>query len=175
MLLRVGVAVLIMVAGRSLAPQPPLAGAGHQRATLTPSMESLFLSVAYYSVWMLAIMAALIVLGVPAATVVAVVGVAGPIGPGLAAVATRPGGVGQLRVVKPFVVGDLIETKGVIGTVEGIRLFTTTLVRWDNRVIILPNAEIQQTGASTSPGSRCCARNWSSASATTTTSPRRGG
>jgi small conductance mechanosensitive channel len=47
---------------------------------------------------------------------------------------------------KPFVVGDLIETKGVTGTVEEIQLFNTVLVRWDNRVVILPNGEIQQTG-----------------------------
>lgn len=147
-LLRVGVAVLIMVAGRWLARRSRLwLGQVMERATLTPSMESLFLSVAYYSVWMLAIMAALIVLGVPAATVVAVVGVALVL-LGLALQQSLRDLAASVNFVlfKPFVVGDLIETKGVIGTVEEIQLFTTTLVRWDNRVIILPNAEIQQTG-----------------------------
>lgn len=147
-LLRVGVAVLIMVAGRWLARRSRLwLGQVMERATLTPSMESLFLSVAYYSVWMLAIMAALIVLGVPAATVVAVVGVALVL-LGLALQQSLRDLAASVNFVlfKPFVVGDLIETKGVTGTVEEIQLFNTVLVRWDNRVVIMPNGEIQQAG-----------------------------
>jgi small conductance mechanosensitive channel len=147
-LLRVGVAVLVMVAGRWLARRSRIWLAQVlARATLTPSMESLFLSVTYYSVWILATMIALIVLGVPATTVVAVVGIVLVLlGVALQQSLRDLAASVNFVLFKPFVVGDLIETKGVTGTVEEIQLFNTVLVRWDNRVVILPNGEIQQTG-----------------------------
>ncbi len=147
-LLRVGIAVLIMVAGRWLARRSRIWLAQVlARATLTPSMESLFLSVTYYSVWILAIMLALIVLGVPATTVVAVVGIVLVLlGVALQQSLRDLAASVNFVLFKPFVIGDLIETKGVTGTVEEIQLFNTVLVRWDNRVVILPNGEIQQAG-----------------------------
>ncbi len=147
-LLRVGMAILIMVAGRWLARRSRIWLAQVMaRAALTPSMESLFLSVVYYSVWILAIMAALIALGVPATAVITVVGVALVL-LGLALQQSLRDLAASVNFVlfKPFVVGDLIETKGITGTVEEIQLFNTMLVRWDNRVVILPNGEIQQAG-----------------------------
>jgi small conductance mechanosensitive channel len=147
-LLRVGVAVLIMVVGRWLARRSRIWLAQIlAQATLTPSMESLFLTVTYYSVWILAIMVALIVLGVPATTVVAVAGIVLVLlGVALQQSLRDLAASVSFVLFKPFVVGDLIETKGVTGTVEEIQLFNTMLVRWDNRVVILPNGEIQQAG-----------------------------
>jgi small conductance mechanosensitive channel len=147
-LLRVGVAILIVLAGRWLARRSRIWLAQVMaRATLTPSMESLFLSVAYYSVWIVTIMAALIVLGVPAAAVLTVVGVALLLlGVALQQSLRDLAAAVNFVLFKPFVVGDLIETKGITGTVEEIQLFNTMLVRWDNKVIILPNGEIQQAG-----------------------------
>jgi small conductance mechanosensitive channel len=146
--LRAGVAVLIMLAGRWLARRSRIWLAQVlARATLTPSMESLFLSVTYYSVWILAIMVALIVLGVPATTVVAVAGIVLVLlGVALQQSLRDLAASVNFVLFKPFVVGDLIETKGITGTVEEIQLFNTMLVRWDNRVVILPNGEIQQAG-----------------------------
>jgi small conductance mechanosensitive channel len=147
-LLRVGVAVLVVVAGRWLARRSRLwLAQALQRVTLTPSMESLFLTVTYYSVWILTLMVALIILGVPATAVVAVAGVVLVLlGVALQQSLRDLAAAVNFLLFKPFVVGDLIETKGVTGTVEEIQLFTTVLVRWDNRVIILPNGEIQQAG-----------------------------
>ena len=147
-LLRVGGAVLVVVAGRGLARRTRSWLAGMlKRAALTPSMESLFETVAYYGVWIMTLMAALIVLGVPATTVVAVVGVVLLLlGVALQQSLRDLAAAVNFLLFKPFVVGDLIETKGITGTVEEIQLFTTVLVRWDNRVVILPNGEIQQNG-----------------------------
>ena len=47
---------------------------------------------------------------------------------------------------KPFKIGDLIETKDTTGTVEDIGPFATTLVRWDGKVVVLPNSQIQESG-----------------------------
>jgi small-conductance mechanosensitive channel len=66
----------VVVAGRWLARRSRLwLAQALQRVTLTPSMESLFLTATYYSVWILTLMVALIILGVPATAVVAVAGV----------------------------------------------------------------------------------------------------
>jgi small conductance mechanosensitive channel len=146
--LHVGAAFLMVVAGRWLARRTRIWLAQiMQRATLTPSMESLFLTTTYYAVWILTIMLALIVLGVPATAVVAVAGIVLILlGVALQQSLRDLAAAVNFLLFKPFVVGDLIETKGVTGTVEEIQLFTTTLVRWDNRVIVLPNAEVQQAG-----------------------------
>lgn len=147
-LLRVGAAFVVVLAGRWLARRSRtwLAQA-LKRVTLTPSMETLFFSVIYYAVWILTIMVALIALGVPVTTVLAVVGVVVLVlGVALQQSLRDLAAAVNFLLFKPFVVGDLIETKGITGVVEEIQLFTTVLVRWDNRVIILPNGEIQQNG-----------------------------
>ncbi len=47
---------------------------------------------------------------------------------------------------KPFASGELIGTNAFIGTVEEIQLFNTVLVQGDNKVVILPNSQVQQNG-----------------------------
>ena len=147
-LLRIGLAVLVVVAGRWLAQRSRLwLAQALKRITLTPSMEALFLTASYYGVWILTIMTALIVLGVPATAVLAVAGIVVVVlGVALQQSLRDLAASVNFVLFKPFVVGDLIETKGITGTVEEIQLFTTILVRWSNKVIILPNAEIQQNG-----------------------------
>ena len=48
----------------------------------------------------------------------------------------------MLLVFRPFKVGDVVSTAGVIGTVNEIELFTTDLTTFDNRRIIVPNGAI---------------------------------
>lgn len=43
---------------------------------------------------------------------------------------------------KPFRRGDHIEIDGVDGVIKNIKLFTTELVTYDNRRIILPNSKV---------------------------------
>lgn len=147
-LLRVGAAFLVVLAGRWLAGRSRQWLAQIlQRAALTPSMETLFLTATYYAVWILTLMVALIALGVPATTVVAVVGIVVVVlGVALQQSLRDLAAAVNFLLFKPFQVGDLIETKGVMGTVEEIQLFATALVRWDNKVVILSNADIQQNG-----------------------------
>ena len=147
-LIRLGIAILIVIVGRwlAIATRRWLVRA-FRRTTLTPSMESLFLTLAYYGVWILAMMVALIVMGVPVVSVVTAAGVI-IIVLGIALQQSLRDLAASINFVlfKPFAVGDLIETRGITGTVEEIQLFSTVLVRWDNTVVILPNGEIQQNG-----------------------------
>jgi small conductance mechanosensitive channel len=146
--LRIGVAILVVLVGRWLAGRSRswLAHA-LKRVTLTPSMEMLFLTAIYYAVWILTLMVALIAVGVPVTTVVAIVGVVVVVlGIALQQSLRDLAAAVNFVLFKPFVVGDLIETKGTTGVVEEIQLFTTVLVRWDNKVVILANGDIQQSG-----------------------------
>ena len=47
-----------------------------------------------------------------------------------------------LLTLRPFRVGDFIETQGYSGTVKAIGIFHTTLTTGDNKTVILPNAPV---------------------------------
>lgn len=147
-LLHIGGALVVLVAGRWLARRSRRwLAQSLKRVTLTPSMESLFTTLTYYSVWILTLMAALVVLGVPVTAVVTVVAVALLLlGLALQQSLRDLAAAVNFLLFKPFEIGDLIETRGVTGVVQEIQLFSTVLIPWDNRVIILPNGEIQQSG-----------------------------
>lgn len=148
LLLHIGGALVVLVVGRWLARRSRVwLAQSLKRVSLTPSMESLFTTLTYYSVWILTLMAALVVLGVPVTAVVTVVAVALLL-LGLAVQQSLRDLAAAVNFLlfKPFEIGDLIETKGVTGIVQEIQLFSTVLVPWDNRVVILPNGEILQSG-----------------------------
>ena len=82
-------------------------------------------------------------LGIETTSFVAVVGAAG-LAVGLAlqgSLANFAGGV-LILIFKPFKVGDLIESQGVLGHVEEIQIFITRIVTLDNKLVILPNAKL---------------------------------
>ncbi len=82
-------------------------------------------------------------LGIQTASIIAVLGAAG-IAVGFAlqgSLSNFAAGI-LLIVFKPFLKGDFIESGGSLGTVEEIRLFTTTLKSPDNKTIFIPNAKI---------------------------------
>ena len=79
-------------------------------------------------------------LGVPASSLVALVGAAG-LAVGLAlqgSLSNFAGGI-LILVFKPFKVGDFISAQGVDGTVKEISIFTTKLNTFGNQVAIIPN------------------------------------
>ena len=47
-----------------------------------------------------------------------------------------------LIIFRPFKVNDLIEGAGVLGNVEEIKIFTTTLKTADNKKVIIPNNQL---------------------------------
>jgi len=107
--------------------------------TLVPFLSSL----AYYAVLAFVVIAVLGVFGIPTASFVAVLGAAG-LAVGLALQGTLSNfssGV-MLLFFRPFRVGDLIETAGILGVVKEIGIFTTTMNSLDNRRIIVPNSKV---------------------------------
>ena len=93
--------------------------------------------------WAVLIIAVLTMVGVPAASLVTVLGAGG------AAIALAlkdslgnvAGGI-LILINKPFIKGDVIELGGVTGVVDEIDLMTTQLHTADNKIITVPNGTI---------------------------------
>ncbi|MGF1638183.1 MAG: mechanosensitive ion channel family protein, partial [Cyclobacteriaceae bacterium] len=47
-----------------------------------------------------------------------------------------------ILILKPFKVGDVVDTNGFLGKVHEIQIFNTVIKTFDNRRIILPNSAI---------------------------------
>lgn len=86
---------------------------------------------------------ALSIMGVEMTSFIALLGAAG-LAVGLALSGTLQnfaGGV-MVLVLKPFKVGDYVETSGYSGTVAEIQIFNTILKTPDNKTVILPNGPV---------------------------------
>ncbi len=82
-------------------------------------------------------------IGIQTTSFIAVLGAAGlAIGLALSGTLQNFAGGVMLLVLKPFKVGDYIETQGHGGTVRQIQIFHTALTTPDNKTIILPNAPV---------------------------------
>ena len=103
-----------------------------------------FLSNVVYAILLVAvILAALDTLGLPVTSLLAIVGAAG-LAIGLAlkdSLGNFASGV-MLVMFRPFKKGDFVEVAGVAGSVQEIRIFSTTLTTPDNKLIIIPNGQV---------------------------------
>jgi len=101
------------------------------------------LSLVYWGLLAIVVIAALGQLGIQTASFVAIIGAAG-LAIGLAlqgSLSNFASGV-LLLVFKPFKAGDFVEAAGTAGSIEKIQIFTTELVTPDNKQIIIPNSAI---------------------------------
>ncbi len=137
-------AILILIIGRIAA------GIGRKivRKTLEksktdPAVISFVGSLTYFLILTFAVLAALAKFGIQTASFVAVLGAAGfAIGFALqGSLANFAAGV-LILVLRPFKIGDYIDSAGVAGTVKDIQLFTTILATPDNIKIMVPNGKI---------------------------------
>ncbi|MDZ7685107.1 MAG: mechanosensitive ion channel [Gammaproteobacteria bacterium] len=84
--------------------------------------------------------------GIETTSFIAVLGAAGlAIGFALqGSLANFAGGV-LILVLRPYKVGDFIDTNGLMGTVQQIGIFNTTMTTPDNKTIIIPNGAISNS------------------------------
>ena len=137
-------AIIILIIGRIAA------GIGRKIVTKTleksktdPAVISFVGSLTYFLILTFAVLAALAKFGIQTASFVAVLGAAGfAIGFALqGSLANFAAGV-LILVLRPFRIGDYIDSAGVAGTVKDIQLFTTVLATPDNIKIMVPNGKI---------------------------------
>lgn len=110
---------------------------------LDASLRSFLLSLIKAILYILIVITIASMLGVQTASFVAVLG-AGSLAVGFAlqgSLANFAGGV-LILILKPFGVGDYIESSSHSGTVEEIQIFYTILITPDNKKIIIPNGDL---------------------------------
>ena len=137
-------AIVILIVGRIAA------GIGRKlveklliKAKQEVSIVSFIGNLCYFAILAFAVLAALAKFGIQTASFVAVLGAAG-----FAVGFALQGSLGNfaagvlILVLRPFKVGDYIDSAGVSGTVKQIELFTTVLATPDNVKIMVPNGKI---------------------------------
>lgn len=98
-------------------------------------------NIVFALVIIVAVVAAFDTLGIPATSFMAIIGAAG-LAIGLAlkdSLSNFASGV-MLVLFRPFTKGNFIEAGGITGTVDEIRLVSTTLTTPDNKLITVPNS-----------------------------------
>ena len=116
------------------------------RMNLDPSISRFLISVADACIYALAIFIAADKIGIPSASIIALLGSAG-LAVGLSlqgSLANVAGGI-LLLLLRPFGVHDYIVSGGYEGTVQSIGLAYTTIITVDNKKITIPNGQISNS------------------------------
>ena len=113
------------------------------KRNVDPTITGFVGNLTYMALLAFVIIAALSQLGIQTTSFIAILGAAGlAIGLALQGSLSNFAAGFLMLIFKPFKVGDYVETAGVSGTVETIHIFTTTLKTPDNKIIIIPNANV---------------------------------
>lgn len=110
---------------------------------LDPTFRSYMRSTARVTVKVLVLVAIVGILGVPIASIIAVISAAGAaIALALQGALSNLAGGLMLILFRPFRIGNFIESEGFQGTVTDIGIFYTTLRTFDNKQVLLPNGKL---------------------------------
>jgi len=137
-------AIIILILGRIVAGiGRKLVSRMLEKSQTDPSIIAFVGSLTYFLILIFAILAALAKFGIQTASFVAIIGAAGfAVGFALqGSLANFAAGI-LILVLRPYKVGDWIDSAGVAGSVKEIQLFTTILASGDNIKIMVPNGKI---------------------------------
>ncbi len=110
---------------------------------MEPSLSKFLLSLINVLLQTLLWISVLGMIGIQMASFIALIGAAGfAIGMALTGTLQNFAAGVMILLLKPFKVGDVIESQGILGSVEEIGVFSTILKTPDNRVIIVPNSQL---------------------------------
>jgi len=109
-------------------------------------LESFVCNLAYWTVKIFVIIAAINQVGIQTTSLIAVMGAAG-LAVGLALQGSLSNfAAGVLIVIfRPYRVGDFVEAAGIAGVVEQVQMLTTVMKTGDNKQIVVPNAQIMDS------------------------------
>lgn len=137
-------AIAIFMIGKSLAKFiSKLLAKAALASTKDEMLQSFVRSISYFLLLLIVVIAALSQLGINTSSLVALIGAAGlAIGLSLQnSLQNFAAGV-MLLIFKPFKKGDLIETRGMSGTVEEMGLLVLELRTGDNKTVLIPNGKV---------------------------------
>ncbi|MEG1635813.1 MAG: mechanosensitive ion channel, partial [Rikenellaceae bacterium] len=114
-----------------------------EKREIDVSLRSFILSFISITLTLLLIITIVTILGIDTTSFVALFASAGlAIGMALSGTLQNFAGGVLILFLKPFKVGDFIETQGQVGTVKDIHLFNIILNTPDNKTIVIPNGGI---------------------------------
>ena len=116
---------------------------GFDKTNLDPSVINILKQFVNILLYVILVISIIQILGVPMASVVAVLASCGlAIGLALQGALTNVAGGIMLLITKPFKVGDFVEASGGTGVVKESSLLYTTIVTTDNKRIVVPNGSL---------------------------------
>ncbi len=140
-------ALLVLVIGLKLAKFiTKKVRASKSFSKIDPSVQAFLGNCLLASLYILVIVSACLIVGIPAASFIAALGTAG-VAIGLAlqgSLSNFAGGI-MILLFKPFSVGDFIDSNGVSGTVIDISIFYTVLRTGDNKHVTIPNGSLMNS------------------------------
>ncbi len=114
-----------------------------QKTNFDEALETFLLSLVSSALKILLIITCIGIAGFPTTSFVALIGAAGlAIGMALSGTLQNFAGGVLILFLKPFKIGDVIETQGQIGKVQNIQIFNTIVNTADNKRVILPNGPV---------------------------------
>lgn len=120
-----------------------VANLAHKTDAIDRTLRPILAAIIRYTILILVIVAALGQLGVQTTSILAALGAAGlAIGLALQGTLSNISAGIMLLWLRPFGVGDFVETNDVAGTVEEISLFHTQVRTWDGIYKFVPNAQL---------------------------------
>lgn len=142
-----GIAVVIILIGRWLARMARRwVQRGLKKMTVSETVAQLIERATYYLILLGAVLVAMAVVGVPTTSIIYTIGIVLVIfGVALQESLSSFAATVIFLTFQPFKVGELIETNGVMGTVREISMFQTIVTKADNKILVLPNAQIQNS------------------------------
>lgn len=138
-----GVFVLVIVGLTLAAWAQRLTRRALERARIEVTLTKFFSRLVRWAVLLLIALAVLGIFGIPTASFAVVLGAAG-LAIGLAFQGTLSNfaaGI-MLLIFRPFKVGDVVNVAGVVGKVDEIQVFSTSIDTFDNRRFIIPNSSV---------------------------------
>lgn len=110
---------------------------------IDPSLKPFIVSIVNVLLKVMLAISVLGMLGIQMTSFIAVLGAAGlAIGMALSGTLQNFAGGVMILLLKPFKVGDFIDTQDYLGSVSAIKVFNTVLLTPDNKTIIIPNGEL---------------------------------
>lgn len=141
---RIILAVIALFVGFKLASYVKKGfGKALEKRDFDPTLKPFLTNLVGWLVKILVLLSVAGVIGIETTSFIAVLGAAG-LAVGLSlqgTLANFAGGI-LLLILKPFRVGDVIDTGDFMGTVEEIQIFYTKIATFQNRLVVIPNAKL---------------------------------
>lgn len=114
-----------------------------EKQSLDATLRPVIISIVSITMKIMLIIAVIGYIGIPMSSFIAVLGAMGlAVGMALSGTIQNVAGGIIILVFRPFKLGDYISTQGIEGFVESIKIFSTVVRTWDNKLITLPNGTL---------------------------------